>query len=304
MKKILFPILALVLAIGMTIPMARPFASPAYANSSGLVAGNDVEDRSNGPDSWVNFYIVDTNNPFNADGRATQWEIYVGRIMPVQLYIYRYDGSAWSVVGTSDVITPTTLGTNTYPLTTPITVQAGDFVGLHYPSMSGQGGAVDYTLWGTNLYYDTISGPVIFTCQEPTGPTAFEYSSDRIYSIRVTGDIAVDIDIKPGSDPNSINLGSNGVVPVAILGSPDFDAATVDPFSVELAGSQVRLKGKSGNAGSLKDVNEDGFLDLVVQVCTSGLLLVEGSSEAVLTADLNGGGTIYGVDTANIVKGP
>lgn len=29
----------------------------------------------------------------------------------------------------------------------------------------------------------------------------------------------VDIDIKPGSDPNSINLGSNGIVPVTIFGS-------------------------------------------------------------------------------------
>ena len=34
----------------------------------------------------------------------------------------------------------------------------------------------------------------------------------------------VEIDIKPGSWPNAINPGSNGVIPVAILSSPEFDA--------------------------------------------------------------------------------
>ena len=40
--------------------------------------------------------------------------------------------------------------------------------------------------------------------------------------------IAVQIDIKPGSDPNCFNLNGNGVIPVAILGSADFDATEVD----------------------------------------------------------------------------
>ncbi|MCJ7728735.1 MAG: hypothetical protein MUO27_02470 [Sedimentisphaerales bacterium] len=46
----------------------------------------------------------------------------------------------------------------------------------------------------------------------------------------------MDIDIKPGSWPNAINLGSNGVIPVAILSSQYFDATTVKPESVELGG--------------------------------------------------------------------
>ena len=45
----------------------------------------------------------------------------------------------------------------------------------------------------------------------------------------------MDIDIKPGSDPNPINPGSNGLIPVAILSSEDFDATTVDPATIELA---------------------------------------------------------------------
>lgn len=113
--------------------------------------------------------------------------------------------------------------------------------------------------------------------------------------------ITVLIDIKPGSYPNSINLGNNGVVPVAILSSDVFDASTVDPLTVVLAEASVRLKGKSGNAGSLEDVNGDGLLDLVVQVQTSGLDLLVGEAEAELTGQTYDGTPIHGTDSVRIV---
>ncbi len=50
------------------------------------------------------------------------------------------------------------------------------------------------------------------------------------------------IDIKPGSDLNSINLGSNGTIPVAIFSTVDFDATTVDPLTVTLADASVKVK--------------------------------------------------------------
>jgi hypothetical protein len=48
--------------------------------------------------------------------------------------------------------------------------------------------------------------------------------------------VAVAVDIKPGSCPNPLNLNSAGDLPVAILGSADLDAGTVDPASIRLAG--------------------------------------------------------------------
>ena len=39
--------------------------------------------------------------------------------------------------------------------------------------------------------------------------------------------LPVNIDIKPGSETNTINLGSKGNVPVAILSTTVFDATTV-----------------------------------------------------------------------------
>jgi DNA-binding beta-propeller fold protein YncE len=85
--------------------------------------------------------------------------------------------------------------------------------------------------------------------------------------------IEVDIDIKPGSDPNVINLDSKGVVPVAILGSENFDASCIDAATASLGSSQVAVRGKSDKTlASLEDVNGDGFLDLVCHVETENLL--------------------------------
>jgi len=83
--------------------------------------------------------------------------------------------------------------------------------------------------------------------------------------------INVAIDIKPGSYPNSINLGSNGVIPVAILTSASFDATTVDPSTVELADSSVAVRGKGKSLAHEEDVNGDGLIDLLVQVETENL---------------------------------
>jgi hypothetical protein len=109
------------------------------------------------------------------------------------------------------------------------------------------------------------------------------------------------IDIKPGCFPNSINLGSNGTVPVAILSTPVFDAATVDPLSVTLAGAAVRVKGK-GNSSFLEDVNGDGLLDMVVHVDTQAFELCRTDTYALLKGTTFDGMRIEGIDMVRIVK--
>jgi hypothetical protein len=112
----------------------------------------------------------------------------------------------------------------------------------------------------------------------------------------------VTIDIKPGSDPNSINLGSQGVIPVAILSSADFDATRVDPTTVELAGSEVAIRGKGKSLAHQEDVNGDGLTDLVVQVETENLdpnTFQDGY--AILTGKTDEGKQIEGRDEITIV---
>lgn len=106
--------------------------------------------------------------------------------------------------------------------------------------------------------------------------------------------IEVDIDIKPGSDPNSINLKSNGVVPVAVLTTGDFDASDVDPTTVEFAGaSPVRW--------TLEDVDGDTDIDMLFHFKTQELDLTTDSTEATLTGKTLDEVDIIGTDTVNIV---
>ena len=49
-------------------------------------------------------------------------------------------------------------------------------------------------------------------------------------------EITVAVDIKPTSCPNPLNTKGNGVLPVAILGTEDFDVTQVDPSTVLLEG--------------------------------------------------------------------
>jgi YVTN family beta-propeller protein len=113
--------------------------------------------------------------------------------------------------------------------------------------------------------------------------------------------ITVAIDIRPGSNPNSINLGSKGNVPVAILSTADFDATTVNPATVTLADAQVTVKGNGTLLASLEDVNADGLTDLVVHVTTAGMSISDGDVEAVLTGETFDGQTIRGSDSVRVV---
>ena len=113
--------------------------------------------------------------------------------------------------------------------------------------------------------------------------------------------LPVTIDIKPGSFPNTIKLGSGGTVPVAIFSTTTFDARTVDPLSVTLASAPVGLKGKGKPMTSVQDVNGDGLLDLVVHVDTSALQLNQTDTVAVLKGKTSGGTVIGGTDSVRVV---
>lgn len=120
--------------------------------------------------------------------------------------------------------------------------------------------------------------------------------------------VTVEIDIKPGSDPNSINLCSGGAVPVAILGSDTFDVLNVDTETLRFAEAAVKVVGKKdpNTLCSYNDVNGDSWVDLVCHYTTQDIAALDGESS---TANVNGellpefGATpIEGTDSVNIVK--
>jgi len=114
--------------------------------------------------------------------------------------------------------------------------------------------------------------------------------------------IQVAIDIKPGSYPNSINLGSRGNVPVAIFSTACFDATNLDPTSITLAAATLKIKGKGTPMASFKDINGDGIIDLVVHVDTDALELSALDTEAVLEGTTYYGISVRGVDSVRIVR--
>ena len=130
------------------------------------------------------------------------------------------------------------------------------------------------------------------------------------------------IDIKPGSYPNSINTKSNGVVPVAILGSETFDVTTVDVTTLSFG------PGGATPAHDLTDpavyadhlvqpwlvnpldpesewyyftANEDDYVDLVVHFRQKDTGLAPGDTEACLTGKFDSV-AFSACDSVRIVK--
>lgn len=99
----------------------------------------------------------------------------------------------------------------------------------------------------------------------------------------------VPVDIKPEGCPNPLNTDEEGVLPVAVLGTDDFDATQIDPASVELEGvSSLRsdsedvatpfepLMGKKEVTDCI-EAGPDGFEDLTLKFDTQEVVKALGT---------------------------
>jgi hypothetical protein len=163
--------------------------------------------------------------------------------------------------------------------------------------------------------------------------TLWDYGGNRIMStiwalmtlqkVAPPGAIEVPVDIKPMSCPNPLNVKSQGVLPVAVLGTEDFDVMTIAPESVLLIGvAPLRCNyedvatpfepyvGKEGKDACTTE-GPDGFMDLTLKFERQAIVAALGDVNdgdvivLQLTGNLKeefGGTSIVGEDVVWILK--
>jgi hypothetical protein len=298
----------------------------AWDDTRGMLWG--VEHGSNPED----VYLIDPTT-----GRATfQWQSATVSIGSFRDGI-AFDGTDGTVWISGDVsstiehyqddgtllgaITPKNAGGSTLGLISGVTVGVGDMLylgqngrvqivqvkksnGDFLSSFASPGGARDEGLEcdafsfapATALWSREFSGPGFVSAIEVEAGTC---------ACGGAGVLRVEIDIKPWSDPNSINPRSMGTVPVAIFGSDSFDVTDIDVTTLEFgpAGATPRhdLTDPLVYASHLEDANGDGYMDLVSHFRQKETGLAPGDTEACITGETTGGTPIEGCDSVRIL---
>ena len=156
------------------------------------------------------------------------------------------------------------------------TLSDSDFVD---PIGSGDldpGETVSYTAPGTAVlgeHENTATVDASYV-DEITGELITLSAEDVAYYYGIISPDTITIDIKPGSDPNSINLRSKGVVPVALLSTAEFDATTI----LE-SGGDVYFAGAIAIRLNIEDVDGDGIDDVICHFRTQELDLDGNSTD-------------------------
>lgn len=110
--------------------------------------------------------------------------------------------------------------------------------------------------------------------------------------------IRVTIDVKPGDTPTTLEPKREGMVPIAILSTKEFDAAQVDPGTVHA--------GATGSEASvfksmMEDVDNDKDVDLLLLFRVPHLGLTCGAKSVTVKAKTNKGQDIEGTEAVTMV---
>jgi len=145
--------------------------------------------------------------------------------------------------------------------------------------------------FGTSV---SVSGDTAVVGADRDDDAGFDSGSAYVFELDEV--IEADIDIKPGSDPNSVNCKSKGNVAIELFGSDDFDATTIDITTLTLNGNPTtEVHGTLHIEGS----------NAVIHVSTTDICAatsVPKGLEDVTVGGENADGEFVGIDIVRIVK--
>jgi hypothetical protein len=150
--------------------------------------------------------------------------------------------------------------------------------GVAFRPLRSVGGWSPFVLEGP-VPADAVAAEVVLTGELRDGAYVNVFWDSLAFTVEAPSVLA--IDIKPGSDPNPINLGSRGVVPVAILGSEGFDPTALPISAIHFAGAAPDKCHTADVAPA------DGYTDLFCHFRTQSLDLTADSTEACVTIALD-----------------
>jgi hypothetical protein len=142
--------------------------------------------------------------------------------------------------------------------------------------------------------YDVeVVGGLAYVADHRSGLRVIDFGPEYL------SEIPIEIDIKPGSDPNSINPDDGGVVPVALLGSDAFDVSEVDAATLKFGPGDAAPDHDHGP--HVEGVNADGLPDLLTHFDTGESGIVFGTLVACLSGETLDGKPFNGCDDVRTV---
>lgn len=109
--------------------------------------------------------------------------------------------------------------------------------------------------------------------------------------------IRVSIDIKPGDQPTTIEPGRQGMIPVAILTTAQFDARTVDPTTIRIGATGTEASVFKSN---LDDVDRDKDIDMLLLFRVQEMRVKCGDTSISLKAKTTDGRPIEGSESVTL----
>ena len=143
-----------------------------------------------------------------------------------------------------------------------------------------------------------LPGQLILDFVNPLFPEVEQFSVSFNNLVVTPALTSVAVDIKPDTNPNSVNPNSSQKIPVAILTTDTFDAVQVDPLSVTFG---VLPAIEAHSRGHIEDVDEDGDADLLLHFNTQDTDISCSDTEIWLFGETFDGESITGSDMINTV---